>query len=233
MNNSELFIEKFKTLEKVTVARFGMEADGRAIYNLERMPAFKNQRTLIAYCRDVRNLLQHNPKIDGEDAVQPSDKIIEFLDSLIERIEKPEHCMKYALQIKNLYYRGTSDLIYPPMEVMEKRHFSHVPILEAGRVVGVFSRDAIFKLILDGKTTEDLKTLKFSDIADYIRMHDKRSEVYVFIKEDTLVEEAELTCEEYYRNKERVGMFFITKNGKANEKLLGAITPWTILGQKD
>lgn len=233
MDNSELFIEKYKTLEKAAVARFGFEEDGRAVYNLERLPAFRTDRTLIAYCRDVRNLLQHNPKIDGEDAVQPSDRLIKFLDSLIERIEKPEHCMKYALQMKNLFYRGESDLIYPPMEIMQKRHFSHVPIIKDGRVLGVFSKDVIFKLLLDGKTTEELKTLTFSDIADYILLHKGRSESYLFIKEDTLIEEAEVMCEESYRNRERIGMLFITKNGNKNEKLLGAITPWTILGQKN
>ena len=232
MSNSEIFIEKYKTLEQAAIDRFGFEQDGRAIYNLERMPAFKNERSSISYCRDIRNLLQHNPKIDGEDAVQPSDRIIEFLDELIDRINNPDRCLKHALKMNKLFYRGMPDEIFPPMQVMERRHFSHVPILENGVLAGVFSKDVIFKLILDGKTTEDMKTMKFQDISDYIKPHNRRSERYVFIKEDTLIEEAEAICEEYYRSGLRIGMLFITQNGKENEKILGAITPWTILGHK-
>lgn len=232
MDNSEVFIEKYKRLEKSAVAQYGFPSDGRAVYNLERMPRYRNVRSLLSYCREIRNLLQHNPKVMGEDAVQPSSKLIEFLDEMIRRVERPEKCISHAIKMKNLYFMKTGDKIYPAMEIMNKRHYSHVPILEDGRITGVFSRNVAFMLMMDGKTESDLKNMTFGEISDYTGFNKNRSETYVFIKTDTLIEEAELMCEDYYKSGRRIGLFFLTQNGNPSERIDGAITPWTILGLK-
>lgn len=234
MDLSELFIEKYKHLEKAAINAFGFETDGRAIYNLERMPRFRNDRNLISYCRDVRNLLQHNPKIDGKGAVQPSESILSFLDDLINRIENPAMCRDSALKIGKLYYKTPKDTVYPTLEVMDKRGFSHVPILSGGKVVGVLSKNVVFAMIMDGITLDKMEQMAFEDIKGYTSIEKSRgSEVYVFIKENTLIDEAEEMCEAYYKNRYKIGLFFMTENGKPDGKLIGAITPWTILGKKN
>lgn len=232
MKNSDIFIEKYKMLEKAAIEKYGFESDGRAIYNLERMGKFRPVRNNLAYCRDVRNLLMHNPKIDGEDAVQPSDKVIAFLDKVLNMVNSSESCMRYAIKMESLYYRSREDNVYSAMERMNRNHYSHVPILEKGRVAGVFSKSAIFSIIMRGKSVEDLKKLRFSDIMDYTAIDYKGSETYVFIDKNVLVETAEDICEDYYRHRKRIGMFFITDNGTDSGRLLGAITPWEILGTK-
>ena len=232
MDRSELFLEKYKILEKAALNTYNMPQDGKSIYYLERMPRYRNVRSTLAYCRDIRNLLQHNPKVGGEDAVIPSLKIIEFLDEMIRRVENPQTCIKAAIKMGDLFYRGRGDKIYPAMEAMAKRGYSHVPVLERERVVGVFSKEVIFALLMSGKCTEELRKLTFEDISEYTGVAERGSEEYVFAKKDTLIEEAEQICEDHYRARKRIGLIFLTDTGRADEKLLGAITPWTILGHK-
>lgn len=232
MTDTELFLDKYKWLEQAATVRFHLEQDGRAISQLERMPRFRSERNTLSYARDVRNLLQHNPKIDGEDAVTPSKGLIDFLDKMLRRVENPEKCLDSAIVMGKLYYKGLSDEVYPAMETMAKRSYSHVPILKNGVVTGVFSKNSIFALIMSGKTTGDLKKLRFADITEYTKTESECSDIYVFARDDMLIEDAEELCEETYKNGHKIGLLFLTKNGRAEEKLTAAITPWTILGRK-
>ena len=64
MNNTDLFLDLYKQLEQTAVSVYGLPADGTAVSKLERFNEYKSIRAELKYCREVRALLTHNPKID-------------------------------------------------------------------------------------------------------------------------------------------------------------------------
>ena len=89
MTRTEEFLDLYKQLEQAATSAYGWEPDGLAIYRLERMDQFESRRTELSYCREVRNLLQHNCLIDGEYAVEPSEPMLALLRSLLLQITQP------------------------------------------------------------------------------------------------------------------------------------------------
>ena len=76
MDNTEIFLDKYKELENAAINEFKLPPDGSAVAKLEKRSEFKDIRFELNYCREVRNLLQHNQRRDDEFAVQPGKKMI-------------------------------------------------------------------------------------------------------------------------------------------------------------
>ena len=57
-------------------------------------------------------------------------------------------------------------------------------------------------------------------------------EVFAFIKHTAFIEDLERIFEKYFRKGQRVGMAFLTADGKATSKLMGIITPWDMIGKE-
>lgn len=229
MDKCDLFLDKYKELENLTVSKFNLGNDGKAIFYLENQ-IFKKYKNEIAYCREVRNLLQHKPKIDASFAVEPSDKMLALIDSLISKVDQTPNCMEIAIPLNKIYWRTMDDLVIPTMHEMKKQEYMHVPILLDGKVIGVFSDNSIFSYLLDKEIIELDKGMTFHAIAKYLPLEAHVTEKFRFIKQDSFLYEIEDLFEEAFRKNERLGMLFVTAHGKEDEKILGLLTPWEVLG---
>ena len=89
MTKTETFIELYKQLEELAVSRYGYPPDGRAVYQLERRTEFRSLKEELNYCREVRNLLQHRPRIGESFPVEPSGAMLELLRTVIAKVEDP------------------------------------------------------------------------------------------------------------------------------------------------
>lgn len=146
MDNTEIFLDKYKELENAAINEFKLPPDGSAVAKLEKRSEFKDIRFELNYCREVRNLLQHNQRLDEEFAVQPGKKMIELLEMVLDRIKNPVRCMDIAVPFNNLVWRSLDDPVMPVIRIMNDRNISHVPILKDKRVVGDFSDNCIFRI---------------------------------------------------------------------------------------
>ena len=58
-------------------------------------------------------------------------------------------------------------------------------------------------------------------------------ESFVFVKSDSYVEELEDEIQKAFNKGRRIGIAFVTANGKKDESLQGIITPWDIISLND
>jgi hypothetical protein len=58
------------------------------------------------------------------------------------------------------------------------------------------------------------------------------TETFRFLPWDAKVFDAKDLFEKALKKMERIGMIFLTQNGKPTEKLLGILTPWDILANQ-
>lgn len=230
MTRADVFIEKYKELESLAVNNYNLPSDGRAVAYLGRMVQFRAVKKELSYCRDVRNLLQHGEKIGGNFAVEPSEDMVQMLIDVVEKVKNPLKCIDIAVLFKDMYWQTLDDPVYPAMQHMRRQGFAHTPILKGGHIIGVFSEKMVFSFLVDGDISHVNKEVKFKDIEKYLALDAHGSEVFEFIHKDATVAEAERACENAFRNRTRIGLFFITHSGKPSEKVLGLLTPWEVVG---
>lgn len=229
MTNADVFIQHYKELEEVV----------RYVYNLSvvdfiSMPFSKSKesrqfRDEIMYCKEVRNLLQHKKKICDNYAIQPSDEMINFISALIEKIKGKQKCCDILIPFSQLYCRTISDFVKPAMIKMRQKSFSHIPIIHEKKVIGVFNASSMFSYVADEEIVEVDDKLKFSDIEKYLDFNTNDLEVFRFERMDIYVDDLQQRFKEEFEKGKRIGMLFITQNGKNGEGILGIITPWDIL----
>jgi hypothetical protein len=233
MNNADIYIEKYKQLETVVRRVYNLKDTDSISRSLSDKNEFRRFKDDIVYCQDVRNFLQHRIKVNNSFSVEPSEQMIHFIEMLIERINKRPHCMDIAIKFANVCWKSYSDGVKGAMTEMRAKLFTHLPIMEDNRVVGVFDENSIFNYIADNEIVGIDASLKFSDIKKYLSLENRDMEVFTFSKSTLYVDELCLEFEKKFKKGQRLGVAFLTASGKASEPLLAMLTPWDMLGNEE
>lgn len=226
MTKTEQFLDLYKQLETACSNILGIQKNN-FISALSHRADFKNIGLELDYIRDVRNLLTHRPQIDEKYAVEPSDAIIDLLESVLRKINDPMTAMEIMVPTSNILYGTYDSKILSTMEEMYKRAFTHLPILDDQKVVGVFSDNTLMNYILHG-SGEISSEITFSQIEDVLSFNQHPAETFRFVKRSELVANISDMFDDALKSSERIGMIFVTEHGKTEEKLLGIITAWDV-----
>jgi len=229
-SKTELFLNKYKELESVIAAEHNLANSESAIGFIMRKPEYRSIKSELDYCREVRNLLTHNPKVKNRYAVEPSEEMILLLEQTTERIRNPQRAKHIFIPRDKVSCRSMDDYVLPAMKEMNECVYTHIPILKDGIVVGVFSENTLLSYLIDDEIVSIDHSVKFSDIAKYLPMENHRAEVFRFISQDTRVSEIEEMFAGAVQGQVRIGLIFVTANGKPTEKLLGIISAWDVAG---
>ena len=71
--NAEIFLDHYKDLEYIIREKYKLENWESTIHYLTGKREFKKIVNELQYCREVRNLLSHKPKLNDRYSVEPSD----------------------------------------------------------------------------------------------------------------------------------------------------------------
>lgn len=231
MNKSEEFIQLYKTLEDVLEAKY--RAEGRdvssCVYQFlcdkESMPF----RIKLDLCRQVRNLLAHSANVDGIPPVTPAEPLIQCLKDTIAYLRKPILASSRGTGIQRLLKAIAADRIVWLSKKMEEKGYSHVPVLEKGKVVGVFSVSTFFSLAKDEKLSGITDQTTIGEILPYISVSNHTTERFLFAKKDDTVVTIRAMFSKRNAGEKRVAGVFVTDDGTENTKLVSYITPWDVM----
>ncbi len=229
-DQTEVFLDEYKKLESLAEEKLRYRGGESVIKKLENDPEFRFVQTELRYCREVRNLLQHNPKVNGQFAVQPSEEMTEFLRSVIRMVEDAPLACDRAVPIEKVYYRSIEDHVRPALTEKLVKSYTDVPILTDGVVTGVFSENTLLSYLVDEQRIGIEKTTRFTDLHEYLPLGAHRSEVFAFAAVNAPLTGIRALFEQNRTNQKRLGMVFLTKSGRKQEKLEGIITAWDIAG---
>lgn len=225
--NSDVFLEKYKELEDFIRGEYGLKNEESAIAFLLKRPEYRSIRDELDYCREVRNLLQHKPKIRDNYVVEASDAMISLLEGTLNRIKNPPKARRIMIPRQQILCKAMNDLVLPTMREMDEKVYTHIPILENEVVCGVFSENTVLSYLVDEQIGFD-ETTTFSEIADYLPLDKHRAETFRFVHLDEFISNISDEFDRAVHNQDRIGMVFVTANGKKSEKLLGILTAWDI-----
>ena len=191
----------------------------------------KHEYELRQYA-DLRNSIVHNPDKGYADPIaEPHDYIVSQYENIKNKVLNPPVALDHiAIKANNIFTTTLNSNALNVMKQMNENTFTHVPVIEDGKIIGVFSEDTIFSYITKDQGAIIDECLLIKDFADFLPFSNHQSEYYEFVPKNTLV----IDIEEIFRNgikdKKRISVIFVTEKGRQNEKLLGLITVWDLAG---
>ena len=229
MNNSEIFIEKYKHFEALIRSNYNLRNDVSLVSFLNSLDSFKPFRETFRYIQDVRNILQHKYKINNEYPIEVSKSLIDELDKISEHFSKRKRCKDIMTPFKQVYTADINDCLEKVINNLSDKMYNHVPILENNRLCGVFDEISLYEMHIKGIRITD--ELKFRDIKQFITLNSRRNEKFIFFHEDAYVDELIKEFDKAYDEGKRIGLVFLNTSGKTDNFFTGIISTNDILGR--
>lgn len=229
MDNSKLYIEKFKQLEAVVRKTYRLPEQDSISYFLKNKDKFSRYYDDISFCQEVRNFMQHKKKVNDRFAIEPNDAMLAFIEQLINKVENRPQCKDICIKSQNIEWRSLSDSVKATIKVMREKVYTHIPIIENGVLIGVFDENSLFNYVAENEIVDVDEKLCFSDIRKYLSIRGREMEEFLFVKSTMYVDDLEKEIQKYFSKNKRVGIAFLTANGREDEPIQGIITPWDII----
>ncbi len=224
-NKANQFLERYREIEEWVLNNLNISE----MKDLEQIPQYKSIRSNLAFCRMLRNLLSHYDwSKAGNDMVIVTDQAVRQVNNLYYSLN-PQTLMRLAIRVGQIFAPAPTDSVLAAVKLMQRNDYSYIPIVENHRIMGVFSTKTIMQLMAESNTTHFSETLKFSEIADIIRLKEESEAHYGFIDPNMNMEDVNAKFQRSKTRKKRLDVLFITDNGKSDGLLQGMITPVDIL----
>ncbi len=228
---SEIFLRKYRVLEGLLEKRY----DGCRMHSSSVVMEFLRDdnsapvRVDLDLIRELRNLLTHNAGRGGEAIAEPSEDIIRRLDEIIEFVKKPRRAVDFGTPFERILCAHMNDKLIHVMSNMRKNGFSHVPVMEKGRMRGILSIKSVFDFIAEYGMESLHSGSRIADLGDRIGLEGNLGSRYLFMPADATIEAVRAAFERYTEKNRRISAVFISRNGLPEEELICIITPWDVM----
>ena len=230
MENTEIFRRKFLELENLVI----QEEDNDTKLSL-KLKELKNKHKepyyskydFIDFCRECRNRISHNSY--ENDFIMYGEKMIEKLEEIIEEIKHPYKV--FDKSTKNVKYANLNDNVRDVMLEMMNKSYTHIPIYDNNKLIGIFSENTLFNYLYKNKIIEVDENTTFNDIIDFISI-DNAKEVIKFVARNKLYDDVCMEFIKEFKKGSKLSCVLVTENGKSSEKVIGILTSWDIIGRE-
>lgn len=229
--NSELFLQKYRILEGLLEKRYEGEKLSSASVVMEYIRDDDSQpvRVELDLLREIRNILSHNAGSDGEPVVEPSDEMLSRLDRVIAYVTRTRLAADFGTPANQVLSARSNDDVLSVMRNMRKRGYSHVPVTEDGRIVGVFSVKCVFDHLAEYGLESLGSGARIRNLGDRIRINRKEGDRYMFVPGDTSIVSVRNAFQRHRERDRRLAAVFVTEDGTAETPLICILTPWDVL----
>ena len=227
----EEFLDLYKQLEQLLKQKYANDT-GRyesVVTRYENSRECGNMKDELNAIREIRNLLQHNPKVNGWYIVEPSDDILDALRALIRQVEHPRLAIDFGVKAGQIYKGTLNSGLLKVIRVMKERGFSHIPIIENDKLYGVLSAYTVFEFVTEQGVQILTDETKVKEMKAYLPIAKHKNEYYLFMSKNATFTDADEAFEKRDGKSRRLVAIFITEHGHSDEPLLAMLTPWDVL----
>lgn len=181
----------------------------------------------------LRNAIVHNPyKNESDPIAEPHHNIVEKYEHLKDKILHPPKALD-AVAVKEVFTTTLNARVSDVIARMNKNSFSHVPVMDQGRMIGVFSENTVFSYLVERGCMLFSENLTIGDFGEFIPFDKHRGEYFKFVPGNTTVGRLEEMFHQKLDGKRRLAVVYVTENGSPREELLGVVTAWDITGYEE
>lgn len=234
MSNADVFLDLYRDLEELLEVRYsdGRKYPGSAVMRYYNDDAGKKWREELNVCREMRNMLSHHSQIGGCPVFEPSDAVLDVLRRIINDVKNPPVAMSIATPAANLFTCTFDDRAASVIRKMREQGYSHVPVIENGRLAGVFSVGSVFTMVSSRDGWEITEDTRIGDFREFLPVDRHVTEKFGFVSDSAPYSSLKYKFTAKGPRSRRVAALFVTANGREDEKILGIITPWDMIKEK-
>ena len=154
-DRADEFLNAYRELEETLNAKYNVDEKkfGSPIVRFMSEKESKPYRENLDICREIRNFLSHHSEVNGERIIQPSQAMISFLGEVTDFIKQPPLAIEVSTLFADILKTTLSQKAQTVMKKMERQGFSHVPVIDGGECIGVFSVSTVFTYSLENGMT--------------------------------------------------------------------------------
>ena len=186
---------------------------------------------------ELRNFIMHNSTKNYTYPLYPSPDYNEMLSKIIAEMKEPTTIYNSKMCVRNdghMLWASKTDNVQDTVRKMLEKVYTQIPILEDGRLAGVFSESSLIEMFKDNNDIANDSHIRFENILDYIDINRERTlEDFGFISKDSTIYDVAEFFKRSFDSDKRITCLFITENGNKTDKILGLTTIWDVLGKKD
>jgi len=129
-----------------------------------------------------------------------------------------------ATKEENIYKAHLSTTVKEVVRVMSQRMFTHVPVVNKDKFVGVFSENSLLQLIADDSLDLDVE---MREIKEYLK-HIEGADEYEFLPAGADFHQVHYLFDQHINKGKRLGVVFLSSDGKPSAEIKGLITAWDL-----
>jgi hypothetical protein len=230
---STRFVDIYRNIETALEQRLSgrPRRHTSAIMEYLQDPESRPVRADLDVAREIRNIIMHNADESGAPVISPSQGITDSLANVLDYIKDPPLALTFATLAADMLTARINDQALPLMRAMRKRGFSHTPIMDGERLIGVFSSQSLMAFISDNPGSVIDADSRVQMFEQYLPIENHLPEQYIFMDEGATYADVKQAFENKRGRNSRLAAVFITRQGGADEPPLGMITPWDVLGR--
>ena len=229
-SRADIFLKMYRILEGTLDKRYaGGRQSSSVLMEYLKDDDSEPYRRELNICREIRNLLSHNADDEGEPLVEPSEAILTSLQNILDHVSAPRYAIDCGTPREKILWANANELAIDVMHRMSKNGFSHVPVMEKGKIVGIFSVGSLFSY-LERRGLDALdKNTRIGQIDDALKLERHGAEKYLFMPADATIYQVRAAFEARSERNSRLSAVFITEKGSPEDNLLAMLTPWDVL----
>lgn len=170
---------------------------------------------------EFRNLLSHNNDV----CYATPSFLLRFL-TLADGFLYPVKAIDISTLYEKLIMCSCSSNVLETIKKMRDGCISHVPVVEGGKLQGIFSAGTLFDIAADDET-QFSKNWTMKDILPYLNRHS--NEDFVYVKPSLPAVDVSSLFNKSASHQKRTAVVFVTSDGTSKGMLLGMITPADLL----
>ncbi|MCD4656217.1 MAG: CBS domain-containing protein [Planctomycetes bacterium] len=224
------FIKLFNELESTLRHKINTE-DYITFHRLVDLVAKKDyvvrrNRSNLKSLSNLRNAIVHDPIYPLKIIADPREETLDILKNLLEAIINPQKLIP-KFQNSHLRFFELVETLTSCLSYMDRNDFSQVVVFENGNYRILSSEGIISWLRSNDKV--GLVDLENAIVGDALPFEDNEECGYLS-RNDPVELAIELFEKTIQKGIARLNCILVTHSGKPNEKPLGIITPWDLMG---
>lgn len=214
------FMELFEQWERYLRVRFKSDSMYRNTREFWEREQARCQEIGISES-DLLGLFNlRNVSVHASSFVEIKEPAIVKLQRVVNTFSKK--AMDIATPGDRIFKVGLEDTVDKIVKTMEEKSFSHVPVIEKDKFIGVFSERTLVSLAADDSYDSSAKIKEIRDLLV------TAGDDYIFLPINVDFYRIYQMFQEYISRPQRLKAIFLTDSGKPGTNIKGMITAWDL-----